>query len=292
MSSSSQPDVPPPRLAPRAVDGHKGSYGRALLIGGSRGMAGAIALAGIGALRGGAGLVQLALPDVCQDTVAAVEPSYMTLGLPADDQGRISGVAREPLEQAIGNATALVCGPGLGQSADLADLVQWLYATVSAPMVVDADALNLLAARGEGLPSPGGVRILTPHPGEFARLSGHSAKEIQARREDLASRFAAAAGVVLVLKGHGSVVTDGTKTAVNQTGNPGMATGGTGDVLTGVLTALLCQGLAPYEAARLAVHVHGLAGDLAAKEQGQVGMIASDLARFLPAAMRTVVAES
>jgi NAD(P)H-hydrate epimerase len=274
---------PLPRLAPRALDAHKGSFGTALVVGGSRGMSGAVSLAGMSALRGGAGLVRLAVPDVCLPMVAAHEPSYMTVGVASDRAGRISLNARQQILDQARSVTVVACGPGLSRSLGLDVLVGWLYRHLPQPLVVDADALNALAARPETLSNPGGPRILTPHPGEFARLAG--VKLAQPERDTLAVELAARWGVVIVLKGHHTLVTDGRQRGVNQTGNPGMATGGSGDVLTGLVASLACQGLSPYEAARLAVHIHGLAGDLAAAELGQVGLIASDLVRFLPAAI-------
>jgi len=159
-------------------------------------------------------------------------------------------------------------------------------------MIVDADALNALAESTGGLAKPGGPRILTPHPGEFARLAKISAGQKPSREEQvaLAQQLAARHGVVIVLKGHHTIITDGKQLAENSTGNPGMATGGTGDVLTGIITALVCQGLGPFDAAVLGTHVHGFAGDLAAARMGQVSLIASDLVDFLPAAFQTVVA--
>jgi ADP-dependent NAD(P)H-hydrate dehydratase len=279
-------NAPLPTLLPRSPESHKGDYGRALLIGGSRGMCGAIGLAGMSALRGGAGLVRLAVPEVCLDTVAAYEPSYMTVGLPCDAPGRIAAAARERIAELAVDATAIACGPGLGRSEELTQLVAWMYGNLSQPVVFDADALNALAARPAVLEAPAGPRILTPHPGEFARLLGRETREAVASREALAGVFAIRSKSVIVVKGHRTYVTDGQRAAHNTTGNPGMATGGSGDVLTGLVTALLCQGLSPYDAARLAVHVHGLAGDLAAAELGQVSLIASDLVNHLPAAFR------
>ena len=278
-------DSPLPRLAPRSPDSHKGDFGRALLIGGSQGMAGSIALSGMAALRSGAGLVKVATPSVCQPTVAACEPSMMTTSLPSDSHGRIANWAIPLLNEMVHNVTALACGPGLGRSDELVEIVGWLYRSLPQPMVVDADGLNALARHPEILSQAGGPRILTPHPGEFARLLGRD-KVPPAERESLAREFAERTGVVLVLKGHHTIITDGKRLALNQTGNPGMATGGTGDVLTGITTAMLCQKLAPYDAARLATHIHGLAGDLAAAEVGEISLIASDLIRFLPAAWR------
>ena len=242
-------------------------------------MAGAAALAGMGALRGGAGLVRLAVPDRCLETVAALEPSYMTVPLPDDDAGRIVETAYDKIVETARAATAVGLGPGLGRSASLDALVGRLYRSVPQPMVVDADALNALATQPEVLASPGGPRILTPHPGEFARLIGRRVDEPARRAEAVA--LAARCGVVVVLKGHRTLITDGERTAENTTGNPGMATGGSGDVLTGLMTALICQHLEPFDAARLGVHVHGKAGDLAAAAWGQTSMIAADLVPFL-----------
>jgi ADP-dependent NAD(P)H-hydrate dehydratase len=287
MSPPNETPSPLPRLAPRLPDSHKGDFGRALLIGGSRGLAGAIALSGMATLRSGAGLVKLATPASCQPTVASFEPSAMTIALAEDAEGRIATTARTTLAAAAAEATAVACGPGLGRSGELVELVGWLYQTLTQPAVFDADALYALAQQKDLLSKPGGPRILTPHPVEFARLIGRDRIELH-EREILGKEFAHRTGVVLVLKGHHTVISDGAQLDINQTGNPGMATGGTGDVLTGIITALVCQKLSSYDAARLGVHVHGLAGDLAAADLGQVAMIASDLVRYLPRAWQQV----
>ncbi len=276
---------PLPRLAPRRADSHKGDYGRALLIGGSQGMAGAIAMAGMAALRSGAGLVKLATAAACQPTVAACEPAAMTIALPCDTAGRISTAARDAIAEAVDLATVVALGPGIGRSDELVELVGWLYASVKLPMVVDADALFALSTITGALTKPPAPRILTPHSGEFARLIGREKIEHH-ERETLAQDFATRTGTITVLKGHRTVITDGARLALNLTGNPGMATGGSGDVLTGIIVALVCQHLTPYDAARLGVYVHGLSGDLAAGELGQVAMISSDLIRYLPQAWK------
>ncbi len=279
-----QPGDPLPRLPRRATDSHKGSFGSALLIGGSQGMAGAISLSGMAALRTGAGLVRVATAAAVQPTVASFEPSYMTIALPDDADGRIASVARHSLEALLPHATVVACGPGLGRSDELIDLVAWLYQTLELPLVVDADALNALAQRQDVLEQPGGPRVLTPHPGEFARLEQIDKVPLD-EREPLARRLAARAKAVVLLKGHRTVISDGQRVAINTTGNPGMATGGTGDVLTGVITALVAQQLDVFAAARLGAHVHGLAGDLAAESLGPVGIIARDLIAHLPRAL-------
>ena len=275
-----------PQLPPRKPDSHKGDFGTALLIGGACGMAGAISLSGMAALRGGAGLVKLAVPTASQSVVAGFEPSYMTVGLPCDDSGRITLAARELLIEVAAKATAVGCGPGLGRSADLDELVAWLYTGLKQPVVFDADALNALAIQPDLLAKPGGPRIITPHPGEFQRLIGATTRLPREELEHEAMALAARAKIVVLLKGHRTLITDGNRQAHNETGNPGMATGGTGDVLTGLTTGLLCQHLTPFDAALLAANVHGLAGDLAAEELGEVSLIASDLLRWLSPALK------
>jgi NAD(P)H-hydrate epimerase len=274
-----------PRLPERDPESHKGTFGTALLVGGSRGMTGAVALAGMAALRGGAGLVRLAVADACLEVVASLEPSYMTSPLPSDAAGRIAYAALGRIVALAARATVVGCGPGLGRSPGLTALVAGLYQHLAQPMVVDADGLNALAAAPKTLARPGGPRILTPHAGEFARLLGVDRLPAE-QRQARAVEFAARCGVVLVLKGHRTLITDGRREAINPTGNPGMATGGTGDVLTGLITALACQHLSPFDAARLGVYLHGLAGDLAAEELGQESLIARDLVRCLPMAFK------
>ena len=252
-------------------------------------MAGAAALAGMAALRGGAGLVRLAVPDCVMDTVAGFEPSYMTVPLASDGDGRIGAGAFERIAELAEKATVIACGPGLGRSLHLDQLVLRLYQEIAKPMVFDADALNALATESEALAHPGGPRILTPHPGEFARLIGRKLEgEV---RNDAAVQLAARCGIVVVLKGHRTLVTDGARQTLNTTGNPGMATGGAGDVLTGLITALACQRLEPFDAARLGVYLHGLAGDLAAEELGQVSLIAGDLVLYLADAICETMAK-
>ncbi len=250
-------------------------------------MSGAICLAGLSSLRSGAGLVTLAVPDVCLDTVASFEPSYMTLGLASDEEGRISASTRTVIEASAERATCLGCGPGIGRSAALNEIVGWLYQSIPQPLVLDADALHALSFRKAKRNEHVGPRILTPHAGEFRRLLGVEQLPVAACRQR-AVELAAEWDVIVVLKGHQSVVTDGERTVENPTGNPGMATGGSGDVLTGVITALLGQGLTPWEAAQLGVYVHGLAGDFAAEKLGETSLIASDLLHWLPTAFQQV----
>jgi len=280
-------------LPVRPADGHKGTFGRVLVIAGSRGMSGAACLCGKAALRGGAGLVYLACPVSIQAIVAGYEPGYLTIGLPEDSEGRLVESARIPLETALADKNAVALGPGLGQSSAIRAVVRRLYREATVPLVLDADGLNELAEDFRNMlfsePSSEikvGPRILTPHPGEFSRLCGRSIREIEARRETLAREFALRHQVTLVLKGPGTIVTDGERLMVNATGNSGMATGGTGDVLTGLIAALLAQNMGSFEAARLAVHLHGLAGDIAAEDLSEPGLIASDLPLYISRAWR------
>lgn len=284
-------DPPLPKLRQREPDSHKGDFGRVLVIAGSRGMAGAAGLAGMAALRSGAGLVAVATPAGVQATVASYSPCYTTIPLMEDEYGIIDLANSIQLSRVRNQYDAWAIGPGLGQSEAATELIGQLYRDVPCPMVVDADALNALAHLVEQSPqvleNPAGPRVLTPHPGEYARLTGNAAPSQHDDRVSQSEEFASrdsSGQTVVVLKGHRTIIATSNRYAVNQTGNPGMATGGSGDCLTGVLVALLGQGLDPFEAARLAVHVHGLAGDFAAEQIGQISLVSSDLLEFLPGA--------
>jgi NAD(P)H-hydrate epimerase len=273
-----------PHLAPRPADANKGTFGRVLVVAGSRGMSGAAVLCASAALRGGAGLVQLAVPEGILPVVAAVNPCYLTAPLPQDGQGRLAAAALGALTALVRASTAAVVGPGLGQSAEVRSLVLALVEQTTTPLVLDADSLNVLVGHLDRLRGRKAPFVLTPHPGEFARLLGSDVPSVQARREDLAAQFAASHGGIVVLKGQRTVVTDGRRLYLNTTGNPGLATGGTGDVLGGLVAAFLAQGLEPFAAAQLGVYLHGLAGDLGRDEVGEVSLIASDLLTYLPRA--------
>jgi ADP-dependent NAD(P)H-hydrate dehydratase len=287
MSLIDVTDEPMAMLTPREPESHKGTFGRAMILGGSRGKAGAPALAGIAAIRSGAGLVTVVVPRSVQDTVAGFEPSLMTVGLGYHDTDELLQEHVGEIEEFAKNQTAIAIGPGMGAQPETIRLVQALYHKISQPMVVDADGLNAMAQWQEGLQHSPGARILTPHPGEFERLTGKKCDTDLTKRAEQAATLARrdrSSQTIVVLKGHRTIVTDGERVSFNQTGNPGMATGGSGDSLTGIITALLAQGMTPWDAARLGVHVHGLAGDLAAEELGQVSMIASDIIGYLPLA--------
>ena len=269
-----------PRLARRRNETHKGDYGRVLCIAGSAGMTGAAALTGSAAIRGGAGLVYVAVPRSCWQVVAAADRCYLTIPLPEDIDGRIAPAALDLLDARRASMEVVAVGPGLGRSTAIERVVQTAFESWEQPLVVDADAVNALS-RCDSIGPPAGPRILTPHPGEFARVAPGLPADPQGAAE-LANRHDS----VVVLKGHRTIVTDGTRVYRNTTGNPGMATGGSGDVLTGLIAALVGQGLAPFDSACLGVYIHGLAGDLAARSVGMVSLCATDLLEYLPAAIQ------
>lgn len=276
-----------PILPARALDSNKGSYGRVLVVAGSRGMSGAAILCATAALRGGAGLVLLGVPQEILPIVAAANPCYMTVPLPQDNDGRLSAAAWPDLLGLIQKHDVVAVGPGLGQSPDHLHLLANLLANVRIPMVIDADGLNALAKDLGILSQHVGPVVLTPHPGEFARLLNTDTLAVQKDRRQLAGSFAARHGVVVLLKGHGTVVTNGQHVYQNTSGNPGLATAGSGDVLTGLIAALLAQGLSPFQAAQLGAFAHGRAGDMAQEEMGGPGLLASDLLNYLPRALRS-----
>jgi NAD(P)H-hydrate epimerase len=250
---------------------------------GSLGMSGAAALAGRAALRSGAGLVRVATPKSILPIVASIEPSFTTIALPEDSAGRISAKAINTILNTISENDCLAFGPGIGVSNALQSVLETLLKQDNLRLVIDADGLNNLSAIKNW---PGKLKaklVLTPHPGEMKRLwSALFREQLPPDRQQQAGQLAQHTGTVVVLKGAGTVVTDGQKVYLNKTGNPGMATAGSGDVLTGVITALIGQGLSDFDAAVLGVYIHGLAGDIATEKIGQVGLIATDIIQALP----------
>lgn len=264
-------------VEPRSPESHKGDYGRVLLVAGSRGKTGAAHLAATAALRSGAGLVTVATPASSLPALAGLGAEYMTEPLEETPDGT---VAWESLDHVLSlQADVIAIGPGLGRSAATAAFVQGLVERAGVPLVLDADGLNAFAGEADRLLGRDGVDvIITPHPGEMARLCGLSVEEVQASRLTVARDFAATHRVHVVLKGHRTVIaTPEGRTYINLTGNAGMATGGTGDVLTGMTAAWAGQLLDAEAAARLAVYLHGLAGDLAEADEGEVALVAGDL---------------
>ena len=272
-------------VPPRALDAHKGDFGRVLVIAGAPGKTGAATLAGLGALRAGAGLVTVATPRGCLETVAAAVPAYMTLPLDEEPDGHVGGAALAAVLEQPSDVIAV--GPGLGTGGGAATLVRGLLDQATVPLVLDADALNVLAGDAGRLQEREEREvIITPHPGEMARLIQTSPEHVQANRIEIARDFATTHGVQVVLKGARTVVAEpGGRVFINQTGNPGMATGGTGDVLTGVIAAWVAQLLDANAACRVSVYLHGRAGDLAAENEGETALMATDLADELGGAL-------
>jgi NAD(P)H-hydrate epimerase len=274
----------------RPHDAHKGRYGHLLVVAGSVGKTGAAVLACLGALRSGTGLVTCATPGSQQPVVAGQLSEAMTEPVPETAARTISAKAVERIVELLARMDALALGPGLGLDPETQAAVRTLVREAERPVVVDADALTALAGHVGLCRDAPAARLLTPHPGEAARLLGSSIADVQADRIASARRLAAESGAVVALKGARTVVAapDG-QVAVNPTGNPGMATGGTGDVLTGIAGGLVAQGVAPVAALRAAVYLHGMAGDLAAEARGEAGLVAGDVAGSLPAAIRRIL---
>jgi len=278
-----------PLLPSRALDSHKGSYGHLLAVAGSRGKSGAAVLLARGALRCGVGLITVATAASAQERVAVQQAEVMTEPLDETSAGGLSGSAAGRALELSKARDALAIGPGLGTESATREAVRNIVRHCSVPLVVDADGLNALAPKEPGSTlriRPSGPWVLTPHPGEAARLLRRSTREVQSDRLEAARALAAAAGGIVVLKGQRSLIADPEgRVSVTSSGNPGMATGGTGDVLTGAVGAFLARGLDPWDAVRLATFVHGDAGDRAARRAGMDGLIASDLIGALPAAL-------
>jgi NAD(P)H-hydrate epimerase len=274
-------------LAPRRRDAHKGDAGHVLIVAGGRGKCGAAVLAAEGAARAGAGLTTLALPEVERPLVATQLREVMTVSLAAAADGLFGAPVASELEGIFATKSCVVVGPGIGVSDGTRALVQALVTRCPLPLVIDADGLNCLADNLAALQARPGPTVLTPHPGEMSRLIGMPIQAVQADRVGVARQCATRTGACVVLKGARTVVaTPDGSAAINLTGNPGMASGGMGDVLAGVIGALCAQGLPAEDAAGLAVYLHGMAADLAAAERGgEIGLIASDVIGSLPRAI-------
>ena len=274
----------------RPKDAHKGSFGHLLIIAGSPGKTGAAAMTAQAAMRCGTGLVTLAVPESLAAVLAVKLTEAMCEGVAETDARTLGRKASERIATLSEGKSALAIGPGLSTHPETVDLVRDLARTETRPMLMDADALNALAGHLDALADCSGPRVLTPHPGEMGRLLGVDAERVNADRIGAARGFARTQGVVLVLKGAHTVIAapDG-QVRVNLTGNPGMASGGMGDALSGIISGFLAQGVPPFEAACLGVYLHGLAGDLAARELGTVGLLASDLIARLPATIDTLL---
>ena len=261
----------------RRVDAHKGDFGKLLLLCGSRGYTGAPYFAAMGALRVGAGLVYLGVPESIYGIEAVKLHEPVVFPLP-ECGGQLSVGAVEELLLRLPRMDAVLIGPGLGLGAGCFRVLEAVLRHAACPVVVDADGITLLSRHMDILRGRTAPTVLTPHDGEFARLFGPVGPD----RMESAQKAAVESGSVVLLKGHRTCITDGTRDFINPTGNPGMAVGGSGDVLAGIITGLLGQGIAPLEAAALGAWLHGAAGDLCARELGEYGMLPTDLLEALP----------
>ncbi|MCB9799462.1 MAG: NAD(P)H-hydrate dehydratase [Candidatus Omnitrophica bacterium] len=276
------------KLKARPKTSHKGDFGRVFILAGSKGLAGAAHLAAMGALRSGAGLVTLGVPEKVYTVLARREAEVMVKPFTSTPQGTLALQSFRAIDRFSGNQDVIAFGPGLSTQSSTQKLILKMIAAFKQPLVIDADGLNALKGHLDVLKKAGRRAILTPHPGEFKRLFGGRLSDKTLERKKRANQVAKKYGIYLVLKGHQTVVAapDG-QVYVNSTGNPGMATGGSGDVLTGVIAALIGQKFSLWDAACFGVYLHGLAGDLAARKIGQVSLVAGDILDYLPEAIRS-----
>lgn len=283
----------PTRLLQRKLDAHKGDFGHIFILAGSPRYSGAAVLCAASAMRSGAGLVTLGIPKGLNSAVIKIKPlEVMTLPLAQTAEGNLSLTAYPSIIKFARGADVLVLGPGMGQEDSTARLIRKLVSKLEKPLIIDADALNaiahdLLVLQNPGRKDTNSIRILTPHYGEMSRLSNVPIGALRLKPKEIAKQFAKKYKAVVVLKGHKTIVADFAQNVyTNTTGNPGMATAGSGDVLAGMIGAFLGQGLSAFNAAKFAVYLHGLAGDLAAKEKTQPGMIASDMIDKIPESIK------
>ncbi len=282
-----------PKLAVRKSNTHKGNYGRVLVLAGSPGMTGAAYLCSKAALRSGSGIVTLGIPESLNPIMEAKLTCVMTYPLPETKVSTLSNKGRKDILKLCETFDAVALGPGLSQQPETRELILWLIKNIDCSIVIDADGLNALTNKTDTLHKIKKHAVLTPHPGEMLRLSGpglHSTRDVQKGRLNSATQFVQSIQkkitdsqkLIVVLKGDKTIVTDDRRAYVNRSGNPGMATAGSGDVLTGIIVSLIGQGLDVFDASQLGVYLHGLAGDIAAKKKGELSMIASDIIDYLP----------
>ncbi len=276
-------------LKPRSGDSHKGTYGHVLVLAGSPGKTGAALMSAMGAMRMGAGLSTIGLPEGLLSSMEAKTVEVMTLGLPQTPRTTLGLSSYDAVKRFMADKSALVIGPGLGVSDDIAGLIRKIIKEADYPVVIDADGLNNMAGRVEALRDTASKIILTPHPGEMARLMDMTTSQVQSDRIGVAGALAGKTGATVVLKGAGTVIAlpDG-DIHINPTGNPGLSTAGTGDVLSGMVGGLLAQGYDAAAASVAAVYIHGAAGDEVRKENGGMGMIATDILPFIPKVIKSL----
>lgn len=276
----------------RRPDSHKGDYGHVFVLAGSAGLTGAAYLTSQAALLSGSGLVTLGIPKSLNPVMARKLTEVMTRPLPETKDQSLSAKAFSEISAFCAKANVLAIGPGLSQNKETQALIRKVITRIRLPRVIDADGLNALAGHSSLLLRTKNrelITVLTPHTGEIARLISKSVAFVQKNRKRLAKEFAKKYNVALVLKGHRTIVADPKgRIYINKTGNPGMASGGVGDVLTGIIASFIGQGLSGFDAAKLGVYIHGLAGDLAAREKGELSLIARDLLNKLPDVLKNI----
>ncbi len=273
------------KIPERRAESHKGDYGKVLVVAGSVGMTGAAYLCSQGALKAGSGLITCAVPESLNTIMEIKLTEVMTLPLEETATRSLGLEAKAKIMDFSDKCDVVALGPGIGRDTETGELVRELLREIEKPIVLDADGINALEGGLDPLRERKARTVITPHPGEMARLMGKDVGSIQSNREDMAKGLAEVAGVVVCLKGHRTVVANPLgMTFVNETGNSGMATGGVGDVLTGMIASFIGQGIDDYSSAVLGVHLHGLAGDIAAEKKGPFSMVASDVLDFLPEA--------
>lgn len=278
----------PRQLLQRKPDTHKGDYGKILVLAGSRGYTGAAFLASQAAICSGAGLVTLGIPESLNAIMEVKLTEVITKPLAETKEQSLSLAALTEIKKLIELCDVVLMGPGLSQNKETQELIREIYLITEKPLVLDADGINAFKDKSSFKKNrvKNSLRILTPHPGELSRLMGCSSNEINKNRNKVAEEFALQTGTVLVLKGNKTVVSNGKDVYINASGNPGMATAGSGDVLAGMVAAFLGLGISAFDSAKSAVYLHGLAGDLAQDNKTQTGLIASDLISYLPQAFK------
>lgn len=275
-------------LPKRKEDSHKGDYGRVGIIGGSRGMTGAPYLTTMAALRSGTGLVYTLIPKTLEDIMAIKLTEAIIVGVD-DNKGDFSKNSISELLDFIKKLDGLAIGPGFGVSDDRLEIIEKIFESFQGPIVLDADGINCIAKKPDILLKRKGITVMTPHPGELANFLGNTVKEVQDNRIYYSKYVSQKYNIITILKGNNTIVAKGEQIFINSTGNPGMATGGSGDILTGMVISFICQGNSPFDSSVLGVFSHGLAGDMARDDKGDYGLIAMDILEYIPKALKKIL---